>query len=146
MGAIRSCLPVYRALMAHTPGHVVLVVGAVLASQLGLLLTLWLPWKLVVMLAGAYLVLHGELSEGGFISFLLLVGVFFRPVEKINAVLETYPKGIAGFKRYVELQYATVDEGDRVGHRRASHSSNAPPEHPPASPLPAAFSQHSCLI
>lgn len=54
MGAIRSCLPVYRALMAHTPGHVVLVVGAVLASQLGLLLTLWLPWKLVVMLAGPY--------------------------------------------------------------------------------------------
>jgi len=54
MRAIRSCLPVYRALMAHTPGHVVLVVGAVLASQLGLLLTLWLPWKLVVMLAGPY--------------------------------------------------------------------------------------------
>jgi ATP-binding cassette subfamily B protein len=43
------------------------------------------------------------LSEGGFISFLLLVGVFFRPVEKINAVLETYPKGIAGFRRYTEL-------------------------------------------
>jgi homocysteine S-methyltransferase len=26
-----------------------------------------------------------------------------RGVEKINAVLETYPKGIAGFKRYTEL-------------------------------------------
>ena len=59
--------------------------------------------QLVVMIAGTYFVLHGELSEGGFISFLLLVGVFFRPVEKINAVLETYPKGIAGFKRYTEL-------------------------------------------
>ena len=59
--------------------------------------------QLVVMIAGAYLVLHDRLSEGGFISFLLLVGVFFRPVEKINAVLETYPKGFAGFKRYTEL-------------------------------------------
>ena len=59
--------------------------------------------QLVVMIAGAYLVLHGGLSEGGFVSFLLLVGVFFRPVEKINAVLETYPKGIAGFRRYTEL-------------------------------------------
>src|SRR5215213_7419487 len=59
--------------------------------------------QLVVMIAGTYFVLHGELSEGGFISFLLLVGVFFRPVEKINAVLETYPKGIAGFRRYTEL-------------------------------------------
>ena len=59
--------------------------------------------QLVVMIAGTYFVLHGELSEGGFISFLLLVGVFFRPVEKINAVLEIYPKGIAGFRRYTEL-------------------------------------------
>jgi ATP-binding cassette subfamily B protein len=59
--------------------------------------------QLVVMIAGTWFVLHGELSEGGFISFLLLVGVFFRPVEKINAVLEIYPKGIAGFRRYTEL-------------------------------------------
>ncbi len=59
--------------------------------------------QLVVMISGAYLVLHGHLSEGGFVSFLLLIGVFFRPVDKINAVLETYPKGIAGFKRYTEL-------------------------------------------
>jgi ATP-binding cassette subfamily B protein len=59
--------------------------------------------QLVVMIAGAYLVLRGQLSEGGFVSFLLLVGVFFRPVEKINAVLEIYPKGIAGFRNYLEL-------------------------------------------
>ena len=59
--------------------------------------------QLVVMIAGSYLVLHDQLTEGGFVSFLLLVGVFFRPVEKINAILEIYPKGIAGFKRYTEL-------------------------------------------
>ncbi len=59
--------------------------------------------QIVVMVAGTYFVLHGQLSDGQFVSFLLLVGVFFRPVEKINAVLETYPKGIAGFKRYTEL-------------------------------------------
>jgi ATP-binding cassette subfamily B protein len=73
--------------------------------------------QLVVMLAGTWFVLHGELSEGGFVSFLLLVGVFFRPMEKINAVLETYPKGIAGFKRYVELldtEPDVVDAPDAV--------------------------------
>jgi ATP-binding cassette subfamily B protein len=59
--------------------------------------------QIVVMIAGTWFVLHGELSNGGFISFLLLIGVFFRPVEKINAVIETYPKGIAGFQRYTEL-------------------------------------------
>jgi ATP-binding cassette subfamily B protein len=68
--------------------------------------------QLVVMLAGTYFVLHGALSEGGFVSFLLLVGVFFRPVEKINAVLETYPKGIAGFRRYLELLATEPDITD----------------------------------
>jgi ATP-binding cassette subfamily B protein len=71
--------------------------------------------QLVVMIAGTYFVLHGELSEGGFISFLLLVGVFFRPVEKINAVLETYPKGIAGFRRYTELLDTEPDIVDVPG-------------------------------
>ncbi|RIK38827.1 MAG: multidrug ABC transporter ATP-binding protein, partial [Chloroflexi bacterium] len=56
--------------------------------------------QVIVMIAGAYLVLHGRLSEGEFVTFLLLVGVFFRPMEKINAVLEIYPKGIAGFRNY----------------------------------------------
>ncbi len=59
--------------------------------------------QLVVMIAGTYYVLQGQLTNGGFVGFLLLVGVFFRPVEKINNVLETYPKGIAGFRRYTEL-------------------------------------------
>ncbi len=68
--------------------------------------------QVVVMIAGTYFVLHGALSNGGFISFLLLIGVFFRPVEKINAVLETYPKGIAGFKRYTELLDTEPDVTD----------------------------------
>ena len=68
--------------------------------------------QMIVMVAGAYFVLHGELSDGEFVSFLLLVNVFFRPVEKINAVLEIYPKGIAGFKRYTELLDLEPDIAD----------------------------------
>jgi len=59
--------------------------------------------QMIVMVAGTWFVLHNALSPGGFVGFLLLVGVFFHPVEKISAVLETYPKGIAGFRRYCEL-------------------------------------------
>ncbi len=59
--------------------------------------------QMIVMIAGTWFVLHGQLSNGGFVGFLLLVNVFFRPVEKINAVIETYPKGMAGFRRYTEL-------------------------------------------
>ena len=76
--------------------------------------------QIVVMIAGAWFVLHGQLSEGGFVGFLLLVGVFFRPVEKINAVLETYPKGVAGFRRYIELLDTAPDIADAAGAAPAS--------------------------
>ncbi|TDK38957.1 ABC transporter ATP-binding protein [Rhizobium deserti] len=68
--------------------------------------------QMIVMIAGAYFVLAGELTAGGFIGFLLLVGVFFRPVEKINSVIETYPKGIAGFRRFTELVDTEPDIAD----------------------------------
>jgi ATP-binding cassette subfamily B protein len=68
--------------------------------------------QLFVMIAGAYFVLHHNLTVGGFMGFLLLTNVFFRPVEKINAVLESYPKGIAGFKRYTELLDSEPDIAD----------------------------------
>jgi ATP-binding cassette subfamily B protein len=77
--------------------------------------------QLFVMIAGAYFVLRSELTVGGFMGFLLLVNVFFRPVEKINAVLETYPKGIAGFKRYTELLNTEPDIADAPDAVDAGH-------------------------
>lgn len=73
--------------------------------------------QVVVMLAGGWFVVRGELTAGGFIGFLLLVGVFFRPVDKINAVIESYPKGIAGFQRYLEFLATRPDVADRSGAR-----------------------------
>jgi ATP-binding cassette subfamily B protein len=68
--------------------------------------------QMIVMISGAWFVLNGGLSAGGFVGFLLLVGVFFRPVEKINSVIETYPKGIAGFRRFTELMDTAPDIED----------------------------------
>ncbi|MBT9371805.1 ABC transporter ATP-binding protein [Rhizobium sp. CSW-27] len=59
--------------------------------------------QVIIMLAGAWFVTQGSLSAGGFVGFLLLVNVFLRPIEKINSVIETYPKGIAGFQRYLNF-------------------------------------------
>lgn len=59
--------------------------------------------QIVVMVAGTWYVLDGQLSYGGFVGFLLLIEVFFRPIEKIASVLESYPKGIAGFRRFIQL-------------------------------------------
>ncbi|MCR8631686.1 ABC transporter ATP-binding protein [Paenibacillus radicis (ex Xue et al. 2023)] len=68
--------------------------------------------SMFVMICGTWFVIQGELSYGGFVGFLLLSNVFFRPIEKINAVIESYPKGIAGFKRYVEILHTEPDVSD----------------------------------
>jgi ATP-binding cassette subfamily B protein len=68
--------------------------------------------QMIIMICGAWFVLTGDLTNGGFIGFLLLVNVFFRPVEKINSVIETYPKGIAGFRRFTELIDTDPDIAD----------------------------------
>jgi ATP-binding cassette subfamily B protein len=75
--------------------------------------------QVAIMVAGAWLVLEGSLTTGGFVAFLLLAGVFVRPLEKIAAVIESYPKGIAGFRRYQELLAIRPDIADRPGARPA---------------------------
>ena len=68
--------------------------------------------SMFVMICGTWFVIRGELTYGEFVGFLLLSNVFFRPIEKINAVIESYPKGIAGFKRYVEIIDTEPDIAD----------------------------------
>ena len=87
-----------------------LMAGSMSVTYLGMRLT-----QVVVMLAGTWFVLHGQLSDGGFVGFLLLVGVFLRPVEKFTAVLEVYPIGVAGFRRYLELLDEAPDVVDLPG-------------------------------
>lgn len=89
-----------------------LMAGNLALSYLGMRLT-----QVIVMLAGTWFVIRGDLSNGGFVSFLLLVGVFFRPLEKIAAVVEIYPKGIAGFRSYLDFLATRPDVADRPGAR-----------------------------
>ena len=65
-----------------------------------------------VLVAGTWFVLRGELTNGEFVGFLLLTNVFFRPIEKINAIIESYPKGIAGFKRFAGIMDTAADVAD----------------------------------
>ncbi|RXZ76706.1 ABC transporter ATP-binding protein [Paenibacillaceae bacterium] len=67
---------------------------------------------IVVMIVGAWFFIQGKLAMGEFMAFLLLSNIFFRPIEKINAVIESYPKGFAGFKRYTEIMDTEPDIAD----------------------------------
>jgi len=81
--------------------------------------------QVLVMIGGAYFVVHQELTVGSFMGFLLLVNVFFRPVESISQVLETYPRGYAGFQRYTELLDIEPDIDDAPDARDVGHLTGA---------------------
>lgn len=70
---------------------------------------------LLVLVVGAWLSFNGKLSYGELVAFVLYVNVLFKPVEKISALLELYPKGMAGFRRFTELLDESPDIVDRKG-------------------------------
>ncbi|KGE16422.1 ABC transporter ATP-binding protein [Paenibacillus wynnii] len=76
---------------------------------------------ILVMLSGAWFFIQGDLQIGEFVAFILLANVFFRPIEKINAVIESYPKGIAGFRRYLEIIDTEPDISDLPNAIEVSH-------------------------
>src|SRR5699024_1517159 len=47
------------------------------------------------------------------VAFVLYVNVLFKPIEKISALLELYPKGMAGFRRFMDLLSIHPDIKDR---------------------------------
>lgn len=70
---------------------------------------------IVILVYGAWLSYSGSLSYGDLVAFILYLNILFRPIEKISAILEIYPKGMAGFKRFVELLDTEPDIQNRPG-------------------------------
>ena len=58
---------------------------------------------LIVLVVGAWFTFNNKLTYGELVSFVLFVNVLIKPVDKISALLELYPKGMAGFRRFREL-------------------------------------------
>jgi len=56
-----------------------------------------------ILVYGAWLSFSGKLSYGDFVAFILYLNILFKPIEKISALLELYPKGMAGFRRFVKM-------------------------------------------
>ncbi|MCW6075420.1 ABC transporter ATP-binding protein [Clostridium sporogenes] len=68
--------------------------------------------SIFVLLCGTWFVIKGEMSNGEFISFVMLSNVFLGTIQKIAGIIETYPKGAAGFKRYLEFLETKPDVKD----------------------------------
>lgn len=69
--------------------------------------------SLFTLFIGAYFVLNGYLTNGEFIAFILLSNILLGPINKINMFIESYPKGMAGFKRYVDFLETEPEIADR---------------------------------
>src|SRR5690625_2457359 len=76
---------------------------------------------LAVLVYGAWLSFNNQLSYGELIAFVLYVNVLFRPIEKISALLELYPKGMAGFRRFINLLDVSPDVKDRKGAKKVTN-------------------------
>ncbi|MEK4487512.1 ABC transporter ATP-binding protein [Psychrobacillus sp. FSL H8-0484] len=76
---------------------------------------------LIVLVVGAWFSFQGTLSNGELVSFILYVNVLIKPVDKITALLELYPKGMAGFKRFLELVEQEPEIKDRPNALQVQH-------------------------
>ncbi|GGP11322.1 ABC transporter ATP-binding protein [Oceanobacillus neutriphilus] len=68
---------------------------------------------LLVLVVGAWFTYTDRLSYGELVSFILFVNVLTTPINKITALLELYPKGMAGFKRFSDMMAVNPDVRDK---------------------------------
>ncbi|OUS74831.1 multidrug ABC transporter ATP-binding protein [Paenibacillus sp. MY03] len=73
--------------------------------------------SLFVIVCGAWFVIEGKMSNGDFMAFILLSNVFLGPIRTINSLIETIPKGLAGFRRYEELIHTEPDVKEKPNAR-----------------------------
>ncbi|MFS0788547.1 ABC transporter ATP-binding protein [Shouchella sp. 1P09AA] len=75
---------------------------------------------LSVLIYGSWLLYVDTIDVGEFVLFILYINILFKPIEKISAILELYPRGMAGFKRFTDLMDEEVDVVDK------DHAKTAP--------------------
>lgn len=76
---------------------------------------------LVVLVVGAWLSYNNELSYGELVAFILIINILFKPIEKVSALLELYPKGMAGFQRFIDLLDIFPEVVDRPDAKSVKH-------------------------
>ena len=74
---------------------------------------------LFVLVIGAWLTFSDQLSYGELVAFVLYMNVLFNPIQKVSALLELYPKGMAGFKRFTALLDVEPEVEDRPDAKEA---------------------------
>ncbi len=68
--------------------------------------------NLTIIVAGGALIALERMHISDLIAFLLYVSIFVRPILRLNALAESYQKGIASYQRFEELLNITPEIAD----------------------------------
>jgi len=77
--------------------------------------------NLIVLLSGGLFIYYGKLTLGELMSFLLYIPIFLQPVRRITMLAEMYQKGMAGFRRFIEIMDIQPDITDAPGAKTVSN-------------------------
>ena len=68
--------------------------------------------SVLVIAAGGWFILKGQMDFTDLITFSLYVTTFITPIRKLSAFVEQFMQGMAGFKRFLELMRTDPDLDD----------------------------------
>ena len=71
--------------------------------------------NLVIIVVGSMMIAYDKMLISDLITFLLYVSVFIRPVLRLNALVDVYQKGVAGYQRFEELLQEELEIKDLPG-------------------------------
>jgi ATP-binding cassette subfamily B protein len=72
---------------------------------------------LVTLVAGGYFVSKGQILIGDFVAYLIYINQFLQPVKRLANFIEQFQRGMAGFRRFVEVievEPDIIDKEDAV--------------------------------
>ncbi|MBU5404591.1 ABC transporter ATP-binding protein/permease [Paraeggerthella hongkongensis] len=69
----------------------------------------------VTVVGGGYFVAQGELAVTDLAIYALYIGIFISPIEQLINFVETFQKGYAGFRRFMEVLAVRPDIQDAPG-------------------------------
>lgn len=58
--------------------------------------------NIYIFFVGSYFTITNQMTIGELAGFIVLANVLIRPIEKMNVMIEQYPRGWAGFRRFKE--------------------------------------------
>lgn len=70
---------------------------------------------LITLVAGGYFVAKGKINIGDLVAYLMYINQFLQPVKRLANFIEQFQKGMAGFKRFVEITDIKPDIVDKEG-------------------------------